>query len=105
MGPYKQGAVEIGRHIREFFRSPFVELLPFAPRPQSVTLRFALAILFHLTIHLASAADAGVDLFLTNDRRLLGLMIPGIQFYRRNGCESLLKFSQLKHLSTAARSA
>jgi hypothetical protein len=31
-------------------------------------------------IHLASAAHASVDLFLTNDRRLQGLVIPGIDF-------------------------
>jgi hypothetical protein len=29
---------------------------------------------------LACAAEAGVDLFLTNDRRLKGRSIPGIQF-------------------------
>jgi predicted nucleic acid-binding protein len=31
-------------------------------------------------IHLACAAQAGTDLFLTNDKRLLGKFIPGIQF-------------------------
>jgi len=31
-------------------------------------------------IHLASAAQAGTDLFLTNDKRLLGKIVPGIQF-------------------------
>ncbi len=31
-------------------------------------------------IHLACAASAGVDLFLTNDRELMRLDIPGIQF-------------------------
>jgi len=31
-------------------------------------------------IHLASAASAGADLFLTNDRRLRGLVVPGIRF-------------------------
>jgi len=31
-------------------------------------------------IHLASAAHAGVDLFLTNDRDLRNLVIPGIHF-------------------------
>lgn len=31
-------------------------------------------------IHLACAADAGADLFLTNDDRLVGKFIPGIQF-------------------------
>jgi predicted nucleic acid-binding protein len=32
------------------------------------------------TIHLACAAAAGVDLFLTNDKDLLRLHIPGIKF-------------------------
>jgi predicted nucleic acid-binding protein len=31
-------------------------------------------------IHLASAAQAGTDLFLTNDKRLIGKVIPGIHF-------------------------
>ena len=31
-------------------------------------------------IHLALASQAGVDLFLTNDKRLLGKYVPGIQF-------------------------
>jgi predicted nucleic acid-binding protein len=31
-------------------------------------------------IHLASAAQAGTDLFLTNDKRLTGKIVPGIQF-------------------------
>jgi predicted nucleic acid-binding protein len=31
-------------------------------------------------LHLASAAHAGTDLFLTNDRRLVGKFVPGIQF-------------------------
>lgn len=32
------------------------------------------------SIHLASAASAGIDLFLTGDKQLLGLDVPGIQF-------------------------
>jgi len=31
-------------------------------------------------IHLACAASAGTDLFLTNDKHLTGKVIPGIQF-------------------------
>ncbi len=31
-------------------------------------------------IHLACAASAGIDLFLTNDRQLTRLNVPGIQF-------------------------
>jgi len=33
-----------------------------------------------LLIHLASAAQAGTDLFLTNDKSLVGKIVPGIQF-------------------------
>ncbi len=32
------------------------------------------------SIHLACAASAGIDLFLTGDRQLLRMDIPGIQF-------------------------
>jgi len=32
------------------------------------------------SIHLACAAAAGIDLFLTGDRQLIGMHIPGIQF-------------------------
>jgi hypothetical protein len=31
-------------------------------------------------IHLACAASAGIDLFLTGDKQLLKLDVPGIQF-------------------------
>jgi predicted nucleic acid-binding protein len=31
-------------------------------------------------IHLACAAQARIDLFLTNDKALVGKVIPGIQF-------------------------
>lgn len=31
-------------------------------------------------VHWACAAQAGADLFLTNDKRLVGKIIPGIQF-------------------------
>jgi hypothetical protein len=32
------------------------------------------------SIHLACAAQARIDLFLTNDAALVGKVIPGIQF-------------------------
>jgi uncharacterized protein len=31
-------------------------------------------------MHLACAASAGIDLFLTSDKQLLKLDVPGIQF-------------------------
>lgn len=32
------------------------------------------------SIHLASAASAGIDLFLTGDKQLIGIDVPGVQF-------------------------
>jgi len=40
-------------------------------------------------IHLACAASAGIDLFLTGDRQLSGLNVPGIQFIAEFGTELL----------------
>jgi predicted nucleic acid-binding protein len=47
---------------------------PFARLRASQKLRIADA------IHLACAASAGIDLFLTGDKQLLKLDVPGIQF-------------------------
>jgi predicted nucleic acid-binding protein len=81
-GLYKRGALETATRIRERFRPPLVELLPFTPETAD---RYARIRGNHRVspadaIHLASAAQTGVDLFLTNDRGLQRLAIPGIQF-------------------------
>ncbi len=81
-GLYKRGAVELGTQIRETFRSPQIELIPFTPETAD---RYARIRGTHRVspadaIHLARAAQYGVDLFLTNDHHLQGLAIPGIQF-------------------------
>ena len=55
--PFDDGAIEIFGHLRARKK-----------------LRIADA------INLACAASAGVDLFLTGDKQLLGLDVPGIQF-------------------------
>ena len=82
VAPLRQGATEIGQHIRDFFRSPNLELLPFTSETAE---RYAQIRADHRVspadaIHLATAAHARVDLFLTNDRTLAGRVIPGIHF-------------------------
>jgi predicted nucleic acid-binding protein len=69
--------------IRQFFLSGRqVELLPFtaevADRYSSV--RATTPASPADAIHLACAALAGVDLFITHDKKLHRLAIPGIQF-------------------------
>ena len=81
-GPYKQDAIASVSQIRAFFRSPRVQLLPFTTEAADhyARIRSQLRITPADAIHLAVAANAGVDLLLTNDRRLRGLVIPGIDF-------------------------
>jgi predicted nucleic acid-binding protein len=81
-GLYKRDALEIASQIREAFRSPQIELIPFTPETADAYARIRAS---HRVspadaIHLASAANPGVDLFLTNDHRLQPLAIPGIHF-------------------------
>ena len=81
-GPYKRGALEMVARTKELLRPPVVELLPFdaTTAERYAQLRATLRVYPADAIHLASAAQAGVDLFLTNDRALRGLVVPGIDF-------------------------
>ena len=81
-GPYKQGDTALISQIREFFHLPRVEMLPFDTETADhyARIRSRYRVSPADAIHLATAARAGVDLFLTNDRRLRGLAIPGIHF-------------------------
>jgi predicted nucleic acid-binding protein len=82
VGPYKRGAPDSAARIREAFRPPFVEVLPFASdaADRYAKIRAERGISPADAIHLASAAQKGVDVFLTNDRKLFGQIVPGIQF-------------------------
>jgi predicted nucleic acid-binding protein len=81
-GIYKRGAPEISAQVRKAFESPQIELIPFTSdtADRCARIRAGNRVSPADAIHLASAAQAGVDLFLTNDRRLGALAIPGIQF-------------------------
>jgi len=80
--PYKRGATEAAARIRETLRPPRVEMLPFTAKTVDIYARIRAEnrVSPADAIHLACAAEAGVNLFLTNDRRLTGLIIPGIDF-------------------------
>lgn len=81
-GLYKRGALEMAVEIRGAFLSPQIEMIPFTPETADhyARIRGNHRVSPADAIHLASAAQAGVDLFLTNDHRLQRLAIPGIQF-------------------------
>jgi len=81
-GPYKRGATELAAQIREVLQPPTVQLLPFAADAADLyaRIRSNTQVRPADAIHLASAAQARVNLFLTNDLQLPKLAIPGIDF-------------------------
>ena len=81
-GLYKRSAVELVTQIRESFKSPQIEMIPFTAETADhyARIRANHRVSPADAIHLASAAQYGVDLFLTNDHRLQRLAIPGIHF-------------------------
>ena len=81
-GSFKGGDIKLADDMRQLFRSSEVELLPFMPGTAEVyaSIRAKGNISPPDAIHLATAAEAGTDLFLTNDKRLHRVTIPGIHF-------------------------
>ncbi len=68
--------------IREFFRSEDLRLLDFKISTAEIfaEIRGRDNVAAAEAIHLACAAEARVDLFLTHDKRLANRIVPGIQF-------------------------
>ena len=81
-GAYRKGAPKLADESKRMLRSVVAEVIPFTieTADRYAQIRGSLGIAPADAIHLASAAEAGTDLFLTNDKSLLGKIIPGIQF-------------------------
>jgi predicted nucleic acid-binding protein len=81
-GPMKRNAGEVTARIQSFFESSALEVASFTPETalRYAQIRASQKVSPPDAIHLACAAQAGTDLFLTNDQRLKGLAIPGIHF-------------------------
>ncbi|MFZ0198636.1 MAG: PIN domain-containing protein [Candidatus Sulfotelmatobacter sp.] len=82
VGFHKRGAIETAARVRNFFRQDSVEVIPYTLETADLyaDIRARLSISSADAIHLACASSAGTDLFLTNDKNLVGKIIPGIQF-------------------------
>src|SRR5262249_189196 len=81
-GLEKRGDAKSAAMALEFFDSGEFEVIPFR---RSVALAYAkvratLPVTAADAIHLASAADAKSDVLITNDAKLIGRSLPGIQF-------------------------
>ena len=81
-GTYRKGRAELADQFRTLLKSVVAEVVPFTVETADhyARIRGTLGISPADSIHLASAAHAGTDLFLTNDKSLIGKIVPGIQF-------------------------
>jgi predicted nucleic acid-binding protein len=81
-GPCKRGDTALVASIQKAFRNPRYEIQPFnlEMAERYAQIRGSYRVGAADAIHLATAAQSRVNLFLTNDRRLSNLVIPGIDF-------------------------
>jgi predicted nucleic acid-binding protein len=82
VGAQKVGNEVAAQKLRDYLKAPNIDLLPYTLETTEhyARIRASNKVSPADAIHLASAATAGVDLFLTNDRALQKMIVPGIQF-------------------------
>jgi uncharacterized protein len=82
-GPRRQGSVSGISAVKSYFTSGAIEILPFteATADRYSLIRAANRVSQADGIHLATAAEVGIDVFFTNDKDLRKLSIPGIKFF------------------------
>jgi len=82
-GPRRRGSISGVDAVKQYFLSGAVEILPFteATADRYSLIRGANKVSQADGIHLATAAEAGVDVFVTNDGDILKLSIPGVKFF------------------------
>jgi predicted nucleic acid-binding protein len=81
-GVYRKGAISRAEETRTALQTAVSALIPFTTETADLyaRIRGSLGVPPADAIHLACAASAGTDLFLTNDQKLIGKIVPGIQF-------------------------
>lgn len=80
--PVSGGHKEIADRYAGFFRRSGITVLPFDLRAASqyAQIRRDRTLTRPDAMQLATAASAGIDLFITNDERLSGVVVAGIAF-------------------------
>jgi len=81
-GVYRKGPASRAEEVRGALLSLVSEVVPFTVEAADcyARIRGSTNISSPDAIHLACAAFARTDLFLTNDKNLVGKIVPGIQF-------------------------
>lgn len=88
-GAYKGGANEERiQDVKSSMMSTVSQLVPFTAETAELfgRIKGTVKVASADAIHLACAASAGTDLFLTNDKNLIGKIVPGIQFIAGLDC-------------------
>lgn len=82
-GPRLKGSISGVDAVKQYFSSGTIEVLPFTGETADrySMIRSANRVSQPDGIHLATAAEAEIDVFFTNDRGLRKLSIPGIKFF------------------------
>jgi predicted nucleic acid-binding protein len=82
VAPRKRGDLVLERQITEFFEGKDINVIPFdvAAAKRFAEIRAGGRVSPADAIHLACAAKAGIDLFITNDSAVRKLNVPGINF-------------------------
>ncbi len=82
VGFHKRHDLKTAARVRSFFLDGSIEIVPYTVdlADSYAEIRARLMVSSADAIHLACAARAGTDLFLTNDKGLIGQIVPGIQF-------------------------
>ena len=82
-GPRRRGSQSGAEMVMQFFMGGSVKILPFTLEvaDRFASIRAAYKVSPADAIHLATAAEAGIDLFFTNDDELRKLSIPGIKLF------------------------
>jgi predicted nucleic acid-binding protein len=82
VGFHKRGEAESAGRVRKLFLEGSIEIIPYTGdlADSYARIRASQGVSSADAIHLACAAAAGTDLFLTNDKKLVGKFVPGIQF-------------------------
>ena len=81
-GPRRIGSSDVVASIKSYFASGKIAVLPFDIETADCysVVRSTLRVTQADAIHLSTAAVAGVDLFVTNDKLLWKVTVPGIRF-------------------------
>ena len=80
--PYRLDDQDGAERLKQTLRPPQVQILPFniEAADQYARIRAKNRVLPADALHLAVAAQHGVNLFLTHDRKLHRMVVPGIDF-------------------------